>query len=124
MSLPEPTRVVVVIEHDDDTRAVLVDALTAAGFLARGLSTPELAVQLLKQVRVDVVILDPNIVADLRAFIDEQRPRFIAVTGDREQHVDPGWFDAVVTRPFAVDAVTDTVRSVPGPPRRSRRDEA
>ena len=115
-TLISPRRpVVLVVEANAETRNLIVAVLSNARCVTLGVSTPRIALELLAELRVDAVLLEPSAV---KYFIEQPHLRLIALTENSEEVVDVDSFDGILVKPCLPEDVVRIVRAVLARPRR------
>jgi DNA-binding response OmpR family regulator len=101
---------VLVIAADADLRNCIVAVLSDAGCVALGVSTPRIAVDLLRHPGIDAILVDAAAAQWLTPLIEQFHPRLIALT-DPEQVLDVRLFDGVLVESFSSDDLVRTLRA-------------
>jgi DNA-binding response OmpR family regulator len=117
MSVQREPTVLIVADHED-TRALYVETLTAAGCVVLAPESYDEVVPLASETRIDVVVLDIGLHASAFAIAErlaplQNRPRLIAVTdlapnGTSVERL----FDAFIVKPCLPDDLVEAVHEV------------
>jgi DNA-binding response OmpR family regulator len=117
MSVQREPTVLIVADHEE-TRALYVETLTAAGCVVLAPESNDEVVPLASQTRIDVVVLDIGLHASAFAIAErlaplQHRPRLIAVTdfaptGTSVERL----FDAFIVKPCLPDDLVEAVHEV------------
>jgi DNA-binding response OmpR family regulator len=117
MAGPHRITVLVIVEHDD-TRALYVDTLLAAGYMVHGVESQDQAELVARATRFDIAVLDSPLdavgleVAERLAAL-RRRPRLLVMTSRSRNGAPLEWlFDAYLVKPCLPDALLEAVRSV------------
>jgi DNA-binding NtrC family response regulator len=106
-------QVALVVDVDVETRSFILNALADAGVAVTVVSTPAMALQVLRRVRVDAVFVGATVAEDMiLAFRDHPRQRVIEVAKHYEAVMRADFFDAYLLTPCAAEDVVHAMRDM------------
>jgi DNA-binding response OmpR family regulator len=117
---------VLVVEDDDDSRELVVEILSDAGYAARGVSGAAAALDNLRVDRPCLVVADlimddmdgRELLAEARRLLDLAMPPFIFLTGAHPSKLDD-ISSVILTKPFDPDQLLGAIAHHSPPPERA-----
>ncbi len=116
--MAHPAQHLLLVEDDEDTRELYVEAFESAGYVVRSAASNAEARAHIAEAQPDVLVADYTLSdgtgTALLALCAAARPRLcVLVTGFTADQLPEHGFDVVLTKPFGVAALLEAVRGKP-----------